>query len=65
METQRFTAIVAAAGRGKLLVPVPFDPGQIWGAKQRHHIAGTVDPGDWVRATFHWPATPTSVRGAR
>jgi hypothetical protein len=32
METQRFTAIVAAAGRGKLLVPIPFDPDQVWGA---------------------------------
>jgi hypothetical protein len=43
MGTQRFTAIVAAAGRGKLWVPVPFDPDQVWGAKQRHHIAGTVN----------------------
>jgi Bacteriocin-protection, YdeI or OmpD-Associated/Domain of unknown function (DUF1905) len=51
METQRFTAIVAAAGRDKLLVPVPFDPDQVWGAKQRHHIAGTVN-GNRVRAVI-------------
>jgi hypothetical protein len=51
MGTQRFTAIVAAAGRGKLLVPVPFDPDQVWGAKHRHHIAGTVN-GIHVRAVI-------------
>jgi hypothetical protein len=41
--SQRFAVMVTAAGRGKLLVPVPFDPNQVWGAKQRHHIAGTVN----------------------
>jgi Bacteriocin-protection, YdeI or OmpD-Associated/Domain of unknown function (DUF1905) len=51
MHTQRFTAIVAAAGREKLRVPVPFDPDQVWGAKQRHHIAGTVN-GIRVRAVI-------------
>jgi len=49
MQPRRFTAIVAAADRGKLLVPVPFDPDGVWGAKQRHHIAGTVN-GIRVRA---------------
>ena len=43
MESQRFAARVAAAGRGKLLVPVPFNPNQVWGTKQRHHVAGTVN----------------------
>ncbi len=43
MKPQRFVVTVAAAGRGKLLVPVPFHPDQVWGAKQRHHIAGTVN----------------------
>jgi hypothetical protein len=51
MEAQRFTAILAAAGRGKLLVPIPFDPDQIWGAKQRHHITGTVN-GIRIRAVI-------------
>lgn len=43
MEPQRFTVIVADGGRGKLLVASPFDPNQVWGVKQRHHIAGTIN----------------------
>jgi bacteriocin resistance YdeI/OmpD-like protein/uncharacterized protein DUF1905 len=69
MEPQRFAVIVACAGRGKLLVPVPFDPNQIWGAKQRHHIAGTVN-GIRVRAVieptgdrFGFTLGPTSPAG--
>jgi len=33
---------VVAAPRGRLLVPVPFDPAKEWGAKPRHHVSGTV-----------------------
>jgi hypothetical protein len=51
MESRRFTAAVAAAGRGSLLVHVPFDPDEVWGAKQRHHVAGTVN-GVGVRAVI-------------
>jgi hypothetical protein len=51
MESRRFAATVAAARGGKLLVPVPFDPDQVWGVKQRHHVAGTVD-GARVRAVL-------------
>src|SRR5919202_3988322 len=49
MESQRFAVVVASAGRGRLLVPVPFNPNQVWGTKQRHHVAGTVN-GIRVRA---------------
>lgn len=51
MESQRFTGTVAAAGRDRLLVPVPFDPDEVWGAKPRHHVAGTVN-GIRVRAVI-------------
>jgi hypothetical protein len=51
MESRRFAAVIVAMSPGKLLVPVPFDPDQVWGAKQRHHIAGTVD-GIRVRAVI-------------
>jgi hypothetical protein len=51
MESRRFAAVIAAMAPGKLLVPVPFDPDQVWGAKPRHHIAGTVD-GIRVRAVI-------------
>ena len=42
MTSQRFTATVTDAGRGRVLVPVPFDPDTVWGAKPRHHVHGTV-----------------------
>jgi bacteriocin resistance YdeI/OmpD-like protein/uncharacterized protein DUF1905 len=43
MESRRFTVTVAAAGRDGLLVPVPFDPNEVWGDRQRHHVTGTVN----------------------
>jgi hypothetical protein len=42
-KNQRFTTVVAPAGRGHLLIPVPFNPDTVWGTKPRHHIAGTVN----------------------
>ncbi|WP_120315116.1 YdeI/OmpD-associated family protein [Catellatospora citrea] len=42
MEPVRFDAVVAAAARGGVVVPVPFDPNAVWGVKPRHHVAGTV-----------------------
>lgn len=51
MESRRFAVVIASAERGKLLVPIPFDPDQVWGAKQRHHITGTVN-GVRVRAVI-------------
>jgi hypothetical protein len=51
MQSRCFAVTVAAAPRGTLLVPVPFDPDQVWGAKQRHHIAGTIN-GIRVRAVI-------------
>jgi hypothetical protein len=51
MESRRFTVTVSAAGRGGLLVPVPFDPNEVWGDKRRHHVAGTVN-GIRVRAVI-------------
>jgi hypothetical protein len=43
VRSQQFTATVVAAGRGRVLIPVPFDPDTVWGAKPRHHIGGTVN----------------------
>lgn len=51
MKSRRFAATVGAARGGKLLVPVPFDPDQVWGVKQRHHVSGTVN-GARVRAVL-------------
>jgi hypothetical protein len=38
----RFTVTLEDAGGGRLWVPIPFDPEQIWGHKPRHRVGGTV-----------------------
>jgi len=40
--TRRFTSTVGTSGRGRVFVPVPFDPDEVWGVKARHHVTGTV-----------------------
>ena len=40
---QRFTTTVVAAPRGSVVIPVPFDPNDVWGPKTRHLVGGTVD----------------------
>jgi Bacteriocin-protection, YdeI or OmpD-Associated/Domain of unknown function (DUF1905) len=44
MPAQRsFTVTVEAHGRGRVVVPVPFDPDEVRGTKGRHHVTGTVN----------------------
>ena len=43
VRTRRFTVTVADGGRGRLLVPVPFDPDAEWGIKPRHPVGGTIN----------------------
>jgi hypothetical protein len=50
-EPKSFTAVVVSDRRRRVLVPVPFDPDQAWGARPEHHVAGTVD-GMGVRAVI-------------
>lgn len=42
MTTQRFKTIVAKEG-SRTLIAIPFNPNEVWGVKQRHHITGTVN----------------------
>jgi len=42
MTTQRFKTIVTKAG-SRTYVPIPFDPNEAWGVKQRHHITGSIN----------------------
>jgi len=51
MQEMTYTTRVIATGRDRVMVPVPFDPDQAWGAKPRHHVAGTVN-GTRVRAVI-------------
>jgi Bacteriocin-protection, YdeI or OmpD-Associated/Domain of unknown function (DUF1905) len=50
-EARSFTAVVTTDGKRRVLVPVPFDPDEAWGAKPQHHVAGTVS-GMAVRAVI-------------
>ena len=43
MQAMEFEAVVVTAGRDRVMVPIPFDPDEVWGSKPRHHIAGTVN----------------------
>ncbi|HKA69667.1 MAG TPA: YdeI/OmpD-associated family protein [Actinomycetes bacterium] len=51
MQPQRFTATLAPGSRGGVFVPVPFDPDQVWRAKPRHHVTGTIN-GMGIRAVI-------------
>lgn len=46
-----FTAVLATGPKGRVYLPVPFDPDEQWGAKPEHHICGTVGPCD-LRGTI-------------
>lgn len=43
MSEKSYRAVAADGGRGRVLIPVPFDPDAVWQAKPRHHITGTVN----------------------
>lgn len=42
MTTQRFTTIIAQEG-SRIFITIPFNPNEVWGVKQRHHITGTIN----------------------
>lgn len=41
MKAQRFKARAIKKGAG-VVIPVPFDPNEAWGEKERHYITGSV-----------------------
>jgi hypothetical protein len=43
MKTQRYTTVVTTDSRHRVLVPIPFNPDHVWGAKREHRVAGTVN----------------------
>jgi hypothetical protein len=43
MEQRRFEAVVTTDSKKRVLVPVPFDPDQVWGPKLEHRVHGTVN----------------------
>jgi hypothetical protein len=51
VRAQEYTTAVRAGARGRLVVPVPFDPDRVWTPKPLHHIGGTV-AGIRIRGTI-------------
>lgn len=51
MVTQRFEATARAGARGRVVVPIPFDPDAVWRPKAEHHVGGTVN-GRRMRGTI-------------
>jgi hypothetical protein len=47
----QFEATAMRIARDRVIVPVPFDPDEVWGAKPRHDVAGSVN-GMPVRAVI-------------
>jgi Bacteriocin-protection, YdeI or OmpD-Associated/Domain of unknown function (DUF1905) len=44
VQPQRFVAAVVAGPRGRMFIPLPFDPDAVWAPKQSHHVRGSVGP---------------------
>lgn len=42
MTTQRFRTVLIKKNGGGVIVPIPFNPDEVWGVKDKHHIAGKV-----------------------
>ena len=49
MEPQRFVSTLISGPRGRVFVPLTFDPDVVWAPKKIHHVRGTIGPCD-VRA---------------
>jgi hypothetical protein len=43
MRVQQFRGHVTADSEGRAVIAVPFDPGEIWGAKAYHLVGGTIE----------------------
>jgi hypothetical protein len=42
MKVQRFKTTLVKAGT-KTMLPIPFDPDDVWGTKPRHHVTGSIN----------------------
>lgn len=42
MTAQSFKSVVSKSGT-RTFIPLPFNPNDVWGVKQRHHITGSVN----------------------
>src|SRR3954462_15377082 len=59
MTMQRFKTIVAKTG-SRTYIAIPFNPNEVWGVKQRHHITGSIN-GCAVRGSLGSDGTQYSL----
>lgn len=45
--TKEFEATVQSWPDGRAYIELPFDPGEAWGAKERHHVRGSINGCKW------------------
>lgn len=50
MTKQQFTTVITKSGT-RVFIPLPFNPNDVWGVKQRHYITGSVN-GHRVRGSL-------------
>ena len=43
MSTVDFRATATLDLRNRVMLPVPFDPDEVWGPRQQHRVVGTVN----------------------
>ena len=55
MTEQRFEATIVKL-KSKAVLPIPFDPNEVWGEKRRHHITGSIN-GHRIRGVLDWNGT--------
>ena len=61
MRARAYTTTIAAGPRDARIIPVPFDPDDAWGAKDRHYVAGTVN-GNPVRGQVTTTASGWAIQ---
>jgi hypothetical protein len=40
---RRFRARLEGSAKSRVYVPLPFDPAEVWGARPRYHVTGTIN----------------------
>jgi hypothetical protein len=60
---RQFRVSVTVDRRGRVTIPVPFDPDDAWGPKASHHVAGKVGECDLRGVVDKGPAGPVIVLG--
>ena len=40
---QKFNTVVQVGPKGRVFLPLPFVPNDVWGVKGDHHVAGTIN----------------------